>query len=300
MLLGSHHKCLHTIVTIRNSGVATILGNPQRLDEAARLAQDAQVTAFIGSPTSLTLLAPKLGAYCKRIRILTLWGEYCSTPTYTLLKEHYPNALFSFTYGQSETSGAVAFSTDVCAGANNVLHANEEEFFFEIEKGELIISTLTTPLPTPLIRYRTGDSVRFADGDCPCGDTTRRIEILGRINGDVIRTAGGEVRVAELDRVMEPLLPYIEPLYRLEVGEAIEQTKKKGTLHLFVTKRPNVRTPDASLCIQIDRALRENMRLSQTMRVEDAVKAELLEKPQITFVAKLTPGGKYPKLVRKF
>jgi phenylacetate-coenzyme A ligase PaaK-like adenylate-forming protein len=131
------------------------------------------------------------------------------------------------------------------------MHENSKKFFIEIVDSEIVLTTLLLPYALPLIRYRTGDAARFVEEPCTCGNSERRIEILGRINGDFIRIAGCEVRLEELDRVMKSLLPYLEPTYKLEVGENIQGHTTMGTLTLFVTKRENISISDDSLKTQI-------------------------------------------------
>jgi phenylacetate-CoA ligase len=49
--------------------------------------------------------------------------------------------------------------------------------------GELVLTNLGR-LGSPLLRYRTGDRVRVADGPCACGRTLLRLDggILGRVD----------------------------------------------------------------------------------------------------------------------
>jgi phenylacetate-CoA ligase len=76
------------------------------------------------------------------------------------------------------------------------LHVNEAEFIAEVidpvtggpaREGELVLTNLGR-LGSPLVRYRTGDRVRLADGPCPCGRTFARLEggILGRLDDMLI------------------------------------------------------------------------------------------------------------------
>jgi phenylacetate-coenzyme A ligase PaaK-like adenylate-forming protein len=92
-----------------------------------------------------------------------------------------------FEYGSSEASGFITRSTNECTNPFNTMHENSSKFFIEIVDSEIILTTLLLPHALPLIRYRTGDAARFIDAPCPCGNPERRIEILGRIDGDFIR-----------------------------------------------------------------------------------------------------------------
>ncbi|MGD9506128.1 MAG: phenylacetate--CoA ligase family protein [Syntrophobacteraceae bacterium] len=118
-------------------------------------------------------------------------------------------------YGLSEVPGpAIAFECETRQG----LHISEDHFFPEVvhpetgevlpegEEGELILTTLTTRA-YPLIRFRTGDRVRFLSGVCPCGRTLRRIEWLPQraVNG-VISIRGVKVHKPYAQLLIERLL----------------------------------------------------------------------------------------------
>jgi phenylacetate-CoA ligase len=70
------------------------------------------------------------------------------------------------------------------------MHLNEDFFELEImrngqmvndgEVGEIVVTDFTNTA-MPLIRYKIGDVGRFVTGQCRCGRTTRRIEVLGRL-----------------------------------------------------------------------------------------------------------------------
>ncbi|MFN6305117.1 MAG: phenylacetate--CoA ligase family protein [Planctomycetota bacterium] len=88
-------------------------------------------------------------------------------------------------YGTSEL-GPIAASCD-----NHVaMHVNENFYEIEIMRdgqpvddgqiGEIVITDLTNTA-MPLIRYKVGDVGRFVPELCRCGRTTRRIEVLGRM-----------------------------------------------------------------------------------------------------------------------
>ena len=82
-----------------------------------------------------------------------------------------------------------------CAGQAG-LHVNESEFIAEIvdpvtgapaSEGELVLTNLGR-IGSPLVRYRTGDRVRMAEGPCDCGRTFLRLDggILGRVDDMLI------------------------------------------------------------------------------------------------------------------
>ena len=120
---------------------------------------------------------PGAGIPAVRRRIETAWGAVCHDHA-----------------GGSEV-GAYGYS---CA-AQNGLHVNEAEFIMEAldtatgqpaevgQPGELVITNLGR-WGYPVIRYRTGDVVRLAEGRCECGRTFRRLDggIIGRTDNMII------------------------------------------------------------------------------------------------------------------
>ena len=108
------------------------------------------------------------------------------------------------------------------------------------------------------------------------------------------------MRTEELDRVLEPFLPYIESSYRMLVDEKVNANSRVGLLSLEITIRKNVSTPEDSIKLQIGKALMENMRLSQNMRIKDAVAGNLIEIPTVTVVPSPDISIKRPRLRRIF
>lgn len=112
-------------------------------------------------------------------------------------------------YGTSEL-GSVAVS----CGNHRSMHVIESLFEVEIFRGgqrvedgtvgEVVITDLTN-LSMPLIRYKVGDVGRIVPGVCPCGRSTKRLEVLGRVQETLVRghrwvTAWEVAEIAYSDR----------------------------------------------------------------------------------------------------
>src|SRR5439155_25419823 len=91
------------------------------------------------------------------------------------------------------------------------LHVIESEFIAEVvdpatgapaRDGELILTNLGR-VGSPVVRYRTGDHVRLAEGTCPCGRTFRRLQggILGRLD-DMLIVRGVNVFPAAIEEIV--------------------------------------------------------------------------------------------------
>jgi phenylacetate-CoA ligase len=143
----------------------------------------------LGVATTLHAGEPGAGIPSVRARIEERWGARA-----------YDHA------GMTEI-GAYGFECVARAG----LHVNESEFIAEVidpatrmpaAEGELILSNLGR-VGSPLLRYRTGDRVRLADGPCPCGRTFMRLEggILGRVD-DMLVVRGVNLFPSALEAIV--------------------------------------------------------------------------------------------------
>ena len=112
-------------------------------------------------------------------------------------------------YGTSEL-GSVAVS----CGNQRSMHVIESLFEVEIFRdghnvedgkvGEVVITDLTN-LAMPLIRYKVGDVGRIVSGVCSCGRSTKRLEVLGRVQETIVQgerwvTASEVADIAYSDR----------------------------------------------------------------------------------------------------
>jgi phenylacetate-CoA ligase len=96
---------------------------------------------------------------------------------------------------------------------------NEGEFICEIidpetgnpaEEGELVITNLGR-IGMPIIRYRSGDQVKFKTGACSCGRQFRRLDsgIVGRID-DILIVRGVNIYPSAIENVLRGFPEIIE------------------------------------------------------------------------------------------
>jgi phenylacetate-CoA ligase len=130
-------------------------------------------------------------------------------------------------YGLSEVPGpALAFECDERAG----LHLSEDHFLAEVidpagenaveegAPGELVLTTLTTRA-FPLIRYRTGDKVRFIEGRCECGRTLRRMEWLRERTDEAVVIRGVKIHEQQVRTLLQRILGHEPRRCRFQVRE---------------------------------------------------------------------------------
>ncbi len=179
-----------------------IAGDPTRLDESAELAARFGADALHGTAAQFVSFAPYLQTYMPltAIRFLNVAMERASVLQQQELLRLYPAAACTYGYGMQE-AGMLAFTYDLKKPFTmQVL----DDYYVEIDPapedaegtGELLV-TSSVPEAFPLVRYRTGDVVKLERQ----GERTY-IDIIGRVNERSIRIPGGEIFIAEIERVV--------------------------------------------------------------------------------------------------
>ncbi|MFE0136337.1 acyl-CoA reductase [Streptomyces sp. NPDC059037] len=129
------------------------------------------------------------------IRKIFYGGEHFGAEQRRHLQEHFGVELVrSFVYGGSDL-GTMAHQCSHAEGSTH--HLFSDLFTLEIlevdsdrpaaagETGRLVFTPHTRSAPA-ITRYEQGDLGRWVEGECGCGRTTPRFELLGR-TGDVVR-----------------------------------------------------------------------------------------------------------------
>ena len=187
---GGGQDSVQRLAAIEALGATAICCTPSYALHLAEVARDRGLDlAKLGVRATVHAGEPGAGIPSVRARIEDAWGARA-----------YDHA------GMTEM-GAYGFECAAQAG----LHVNETEFIAEIvdpltggpaREGELVLSNLGR-LGSPVIRYRTGDRVRAADGPCSCGRTFLRLEggILGRVD-DMLVVRGVNVFPSALEGIV--------------------------------------------------------------------------------------------------
>lgn len=193
------------------------MSSPQRLQ--AILANE--VTVLVCTPTyvlHLAEVARELGLDIANssVRRTIHAGEPGASIAATKSKIERAWGARCFDHAGATEVGAWGFECE----AQDGLHVNESEFICEVldpqthqpcEEGELVITNLDRAA-MPVIRYRTGDRVRWHQLDnCPCGRTYRRLAggVIGRlddvliIRGINVYPSAIESAVRQFDQIVE-------------------------------------------------------------------------------------------------
>lgn len=178
------------VKAIMVNDISVLVCTPTYALHLAEVAEQENID-IANSNVRITIHAGEPGASipATKERIESSWGARC-----------YDHA------GATEV-GAWGFECQAQSG----LHVNEGEFIFEVidpetgqlsNEGEIIITNLGR-VGMPVIRYRTGDRVKLAEGMCECGRTFRRLEggIIGRVD-DALIIRGVNVFPSALENIV--------------------------------------------------------------------------------------------------
>jgi phenylacetate-CoA ligase len=204
---GGGQDSLTRLASIESLGATVLVCTPSYALHLLQVARERGIDAA-RLPLRVTVHAgePGAGIPAVRARIETGWG------------------VRAFDHAGMTEMGAYGYECQAQAG----LHVNESEFIAEVidpatgaasREGELVLTNLGR-LGSPLIRYRTGDRVRRAEGPCACGRTFARLEggILGRLD-DMLIVRGVNVFPSAIEAIVRRF-PVEE--FRIEVFRAGE------------------------------------------------------------------------------
>ncbi|MBW1988212.1 MAG: AMP-binding protein [Deltaproteobacteria bacterium] len=196
------------------------------LEKQQMVLSDYKTSVLVTTPTFAAQLAAGLsssGIHPNELalRSLILVGEPLSRDARTSLEETFGLTAWS-QYGLSDVPGpAVAFECEEHEG----MHVNEDHFLPEIvdprtrepvaegEEGELVLTTLTTRA-FPLIRFATGDRMRFIQEPCKCGRTLRRVQWLPGRTDDTAVIRGVKVHHDQILSHVERVLGFVPERFK--------------------------------------------------------------------------------------
>ncbi len=108
------------------------------------------------------------------------------------------------------------------------------------EEGEIVITTLVKE-GAPLIRYRTHDLSRIIPGECPCGRSYPRIDVIKGRTDDMMKIKGVNVFPSQIEEVLAQF-PEISSEYQIRISHL----DGKDTMRIYVETNGSVDFNDLS------------------------------------------------------
>jgi phenylacetate-CoA ligase len=96
------------------------------------------------------------------------------------------------------------------------------------EWGEIVLSTLVKE-GAPLIRYRTHDISRIIPGECPCGCSYPRIDVIAGRSDDMIKIKGVNVFPKQIEEVIATF-PELSSEYQIRISHL----EGRDTMRLYI------------------------------------------------------------------
>lgn len=194
-------------------GAMTIPMGPGNTDKQIKFMEDMESTVLCATSSYALLLAEEIEKRKVKNKIRLRKGIIGSERWGEKMRNRIAGELgveLYDIYGLTEVYGpGIAINCEYNTG----MHYFDDYLYFEIidpktgevlpdgELGELVITTLQKE-GAPLIRYRTHDLTRIVPGECPCGRSYPRIDvILGRTD-DMVKIKGVNIFPGQIDEIL--------------------------------------------------------------------------------------------------
>ncbi len=262
------------------SGAYPIFGDFVNLSNSAVIAKECEIDSIYSTPTLAFLFHEQLTKYYDvgRIKLVGLCGEALSDARRAQLQEIYPNAKIVNLYAASEIGQFILYPCSELIDKNlELFHPQEPLLAAELIDGGELVLTYAANKAMPLIRYRTGDMFEAADPQCGCGKETLRW--LGRVNSDIIRIAGLEFKVSDLEEALRPISDLVGDSYQLH----FYQNKSGDSIVTDLIIELAMLQNEVIESRVLDRVI-NYWRLSSSATLNDAIGRGLISKPVVRFV----------------
>ena len=296
---------LYALSIKKVDGPRILIGDASNLSNSCKLAGMLKTNFIYTFPSMAIILKDYFEHYPdlkKSLKFLMLTGELLSPEKKRFLETLYPNLKILLQYTSSE-GPSVGFQCQYLTKRNDQIyyHARVGDYYLEIinpeteedakfgEKGELVITNFWNSA-TPLIRYKTGDLVSFAENNCPCGIPGPLLQHWGRVNYDVVKAGGFVLRTEMLEKPLLNLKSYLKDAFECHAYESFIGTVPRVKIVLNLSLKEGIKK-SPELKKMIENEFLENWQLSPRFNLKKAVGAGLFEPLQINFV-------KFPKSVK--
>lgn len=275
------------------------VGDINDLIFSAHLAREIEADRIASRPSDAIRFAAVLeqqGYSPSLIRFVHITGEPLTSAAISLLKGLYSNAFILYSYAMTEGPGFIGAKSSLCTSLDvispNAYHLNSRDFLSEIIDGSLVI-TAFYKMPTPLIRYNTGDRIIIkGDFKCSCGFPESTIGIIGPRAGENSYKIGGYTfHAEEVKRALEKLPGLVTNDFTLQIEQVAENTHLLNLLQLTV--RP-VGAPTPFLANIIGETLGHGMHVTRSQSLSEAIRQGFIKPLEINYDVTLRGGRIFP------
>lgn len=280
-----------------------VMGDLNNLLASAKLASQIKIDALYTTATILYFFLPYLKKEydLKNIKYIRLGGEYASEKRIAYLKKYFTSAYFDLGYGCSEAQ-RIAYRCKYLDKMPPKFFHFIPLFLYETinpeEESELVITHLDAKnLVFPLIRYKTGDSVKIENINCPCGEA-QRMEVIGRIGYDLVKISGTAIYVDYVYKAIEPFKKYLSsPEWQLHLYEEEKGELFLPKLKLQLIAKTKKETNLKELQNLLEKGIAQNLYLSAKATLADLIEKKAFLPLEIEFVPEFPVGLKKKHII---
>lgn len=273
--------------------IPAFIGDPYKLKESAVVAAALNVDVIYTAPDMLLKFLEYLEPIydLKKIRLLQLYGSSLSGLQRELILQKCPSALIVRTYASTEAS-AIAFQCETLAKQfSDAFHVYSERIFVEIISGEIILTHLR-PMPSLLIRYRSGDLGEWLNEKCICGLNAPLIKILGRKDLDKIKVASFEIHRENFAAVIKELPHYLEESFEAHFYQRADRNKIINEIVVKVVPKKNI-VPNDIIKTLIEETFNNRLRISSRFSFRDLITQKIFMPITVEFMMRNEEEPRY-------
>lgn len=285
---------------LKNKDGLIVAGDINNLPLTAQIASQLNLDSIKTTPTILSFFIPylKKEVDLSQITYIFLGGEFCSEQRLNYFKKIFKNAYFQFNFGSNETQ-MKGYRCQILAKKSPRFFHPLPIFYFEYlneqEESEQVITHLFH-VAFPLIKYKTGDSVRLEKQSCGCGET-QIIEVHGKLEYDVAKISGATLYTNLIEQALKSSLEYLSsPEWQLHLYEKVISNKIMPNLKLYVIPKKHIKNLN-TLKDQIEKEVSKNLYISQTSTLSDLVKKGVFLPLEVIFVDSFQKGPKHKRII---
>ncbi len=232
-------------------GAMAVPMGPGNTDKQLQMMQDLETTVLCSTSSYALLLTEEIekrGIDRSKIKLRkgVIGSERWSAKMRERIAEGLGIELYDI-YGLTEIYGP---GIGINCKYNTGMHIWDDFLYLEIidpqtgepvpdgEQGEIVITTLCKE-GAPLIRYRTHDLSRIIPGECPCGRSYPRIDVIAGRTDDMMKIKGVNVFPKQIEEVLAQF-PEISSEYQIRISHL----DGKDTMRIYVETNGTVNFAD--------------------------------------------------------